>query len=66
MNLFKLLVSRAVRKDPYVPMRCYAHKYHIPKNDKCDCKIWCKYPPPGGKTPVLVQQKYVQEDERYD
>ena len=63
-HLIKLLVSRAVRKDSYVPISCYAHKYHIPKNDKCDCKIWCKYPPDGG-TPVVIQQKIYVEDDQY-
>lgn len=61
MNLAKLLVSRALRKDPYVPKNCYAHKYNIQKNEKCDCRIWCKYPPPGN-APALVQEHIVHND----
>ena len=47
VNLIRLQLSKAKRCDINVPSRCHAKHYKIPDNDVCDCKIWCKYPPPG-------------------
>ena len=61
MELIKLLGSRTLRilqKDPYVPIRCYAHmytKFEI-KDCKCDCKNWCKFPPKGPPSMVSIKQ----------
>lgn len=45
----KLIVTRFIRyikKDFYLPKKCNAK---INSDTVCDCKIWCKYPPDGGK-----------------
>ena len=46
-NLIKLLISRALRVDIYVPHRCFAERYKIPENDICDCIDVCKYNSPN-------------------
>lgn len=56
------MVSRALRKDVYVPVKCHAHKYNVPYRDKCDCKIWCKYPP-SGNSPAFVQENVCLEED---
>ena len=59
MELIKLLGERAIRilkKDPYVPIRCYAHmytNYEIKTDCRCDCKNWCKFPPKGGPPSIV-------------
>jgi hypothetical protein len=40
-------IFRIFSNDTYVPKRCNAKSYITPRNTKCDCKIWCKYPPRG-------------------
>ena len=54
MKRFKISWSRKTRKDVYLPDRCNANKVECQYLDKdgCDCKIWCKYPPPG--TPAAL------------
>jgi hypothetical protein len=50
-NIMRLLISRAMRNDANVPVRCFAEKFVIPKDDICDCVYTCKYntPPPSIK-----------------
>ena len=54
MNIFWTRIGRIFNKDVYLPSRCYAEFYKVSKNDICDCKVWCKYPPPG--RPVYVHE----------
>lgn len=46
---------RIINRDIYVPEKCNAKYYNIlfKKNCYCDCKSFCKYPPPG--KPVIIQ-----------
>ena len=56
----RLLLLRQVmirRSDPYVPNRCNAKYYKIGENDTCECKIWCKFPPPGSAAAVMMNKK---------
>lgn len=55
-NLLKLYISRILRKDMYVPQRCNAHNYMIPKGTWCNCKIWCKYPSPGNSSKLYLRE----------
>ena len=53
----KILYTRFLRmlsNDISVPKRCNA-KYYYVRNEVCDCKIWCKYPPPGTSIPLVVK-----------
>ena len=46
-----ILFSRFLRnlvKDVNVPINCYATTQNVIKGDRCDCKLWCKYPPNNG------------------
>ena len=55
MNSLVLQVSRMFRfasRDPYLPSRCNAVYYEIPPDTTCECKVWCKYPPPGTLVPI--------------
>ncbi len=53
LNVFNFPISKTLR---YIknkaPRRCFAYKYiYNPRysyyilTNKCDCEIWCKYPP---------------------
>ena len=61
-----ILIDRIVRflkKDIYLPMRCYANKRQIANpRDHCRCKNFCRKPPSGG-SPVYVkiEPKYFQK-----
>lgn len=57
MNNIILQTSRMFRvalRDPYVPSRCNAVYYKVPPKTTCECKIWCKFPPPGTLAPVKI------------
>ena len=56
--MYNILLSRFVRslqKDIYLPNICNAQYYNIQKCEECNCKIWCKFPPPG--KPVYITEK---------
>ena len=59
-NQIRLMVSRMLRRDPYVPVKCHAHKFKVPYRDKCDCKIWCKYHPPGNFPASVLENVYLE------
>lgn len=40
-------LTRLFYKDPVCPIKCYVDPQLVSKNDICDCKYWCKYPPDG-------------------
>ena len=57
MTLLKITFQRAIRilkKDPYVPIRCYAPQHDVLHLENSDCKNWCKFPPKGGGPPLRV------------
>ena len=48
-------IIRILKKDIYLPMRCYANKRQLMNpRDCCNCKNFCRKPPSGG-TPVYLQ-----------
>lgn len=50
-------IIRILKKDIYLPMKCYANKKQIVNpGDNCACKNFCKKPPSGG-TPVYLEIK---------
>lgn len=61
-----ILIDRIVRflkKDIYLPMKCYANKRQLTNpRDGCTCKNFCRKPPSGG-SPVYVkiEPKYGQK-----
>jgi hypothetical protein len=59
-----ILIDRIVRflkKDIYLPMKCYANKRQLTNpRDCCKCKNFCRKPPSGG-SPV-----YVKIDPKYE
>lgn len=55
LSMYRYL--RIVSGDYSVPNKCNSVYYKIPKNATCDCKIWCKYPPPGRLMPIVIDCK---------
>ena len=51
-NILRLLVSRAIRTDTFVPRKCFADRYVIPDDDICDCIDKCKYDSPNFKAKI--------------
>ena len=50
-------ILRYLSKDIMLPSKCYAKKRELVcRKDCCDCKIFCKKPPPGS-TPAVVLLK---------
>ncbi len=53
-----ILIDRIVRilkKDIYLPMKCYANKRQLTNpRDCCNCKNFCRKPPSGGD-PVYLE-----------
>ena len=46
----RLIVSRIIRllKNDIVPSNCYYYQYlPFSLDEKCDCEIFCKFPPKG-------------------
>ena len=65
-NYLKLYFTRILRTDINVPKRCNAHNYQIKNKTICDCKIWCKFPPPGtGKLAYISIPAYKRYDLEY-
>lgn len=64
-DLLRLMLSRSFRRDNLKPKTCFAKNYYIEKNTVCDCKIWCKFPPPGN-TPIMAEVAYVKKYSDYD
>lgn len=68
MNRLTLSLSRmmrAVHRDINLPMRCNAVYYKIHPKTICDCKIWCKFPPPGNYANVAIQENSLKNQEIY-
>jgi hypothetical protein len=62
-----ILIDRIVRilkKDIYLPVKCYANKRQLTNpRDCCKCKNFCKKPPSGGdpvylEIPPKYERKY--------
>jgi hypothetical protein len=56
-------IIRILKKDIYLPMKCYANKRQLTNpRDCCKCKNFCRKPPSGGD-PVYVKiaPKYGRE-----
>lgn len=46
----KLITTKILRilKNEKIPINCYAFQYlHNSKDESCNCKIFCKFPPKG-------------------
>ena len=52
-DYLQLVMSRIMRND--APKRCNAMFYKVSNDTSCDCKIWCKYPPPGKPSRLSVK-----------
>jgi hypothetical protein len=65
-NILKLLLHRSIRSDNLKPKTCFAKNYYIENDTRCDCKIWCKFPPKGN-TPIMTLihdiKKHTDEEE---
>ncbi len=62
-SLINLLVSRAMRRDPWIPRVCVVDvNTPIPPGDICDCVHRCKFDPPDADNKEIHIGMYIPED----
>lgn len=60
----KLLISRAMRRDPWIPRVCVADTDTIIPLEEgiCDCVHRCKFDPPDASDKAMYTSMYIQEN----
>ena len=66
--MFSIMWSRFIRalnQDLFLPSKCNAKFHQLSNNEFCDCKLWCKYPPPARPSYVQIDSYSKNSTLRY-